>query len=235
MGITVLVLASATNVRADRIDQYLRAINFIRTQSQNDVEFLFDQFIHDKITGKAFTDGIASEISKEDAAESGALRGFLRELKESDLGPFGGSMYADQFPISHVPIGQMALLTFAFLKPDSLQPTVGPSIAFVVYDVNLDPSNPGVFKTIGTSFDATSNFALPFTASGFEPLIRATPFDASGKPIQIPGVDGDNIAVGYVVDMDISVPEPNSDIMMLTGAGLLACARKRHIQRKQPD
>jgi hypothetical protein len=87
----------------------------------------------------------------------------------------------------------------------------------VHYDINLDPNNPNVYTPLGDSFNAGSNFSLPFSMIGpYEPVIRATPFDNSG-PITILGVEDFNIAQGFAVGL---VPEPAS--WMLLGLGVLA-------------
>ena len=80
----------------------------------------------------------------------------------------------------------------------------------VFYEVNLDPDAPTTFVPIAISSDANTNFALPFTISGFEPLIRATTFGPLGLPIVITEQSGVNLALGTVVAIPTAIPEPDT-------------------------
>lgn len=116
--------------------------------------------------------------------------------------------------------GSINLLTFQFLDPNTLLPTSGPSIASVFYAFSDTPDLPGSFTALGTSTNASSNFALSFTAFTTEEAIVATPLDASGNPIFIPDVNGvGNLALGVVADL--VAPEPPALSLALLG-GLLA-------------
>jgi hypothetical protein len=84
-----------------------------------------------------------------------------------------------------------------------------------MYEVNIDPFSDS-YLPLGTATDPKTNFAFSFTVTGFEPDIRATPFNL-GVPVFVRGVDGFNAAVGDVVILPASEP---STILLLLGAGL---------------
>ena len=168
-------VASIPNAHADSLSQFVRKTNFVRDLSNSEIQGIIHALDEGFINGGQALFQIRQVEIKEDQSLDGVWAASLKQAKDSDLGPLGGSMYADLYPSSNVPIGQMDLLTFSFISPETGLPTSGPQIGSVVYDVNLDPSDPDLFQTIGTSFDAAHDFALPFTAAGFEPLIRATP------------------------------------------------------------
>lgn len=138
---------------------------------------------------------------------------------------FGRSSLADLSPISNVPLGQSALLTFAAVDPRTGLPVQGVSIGSVSYMVNEDPDNPDVLVPIGTSTDASAGFAVSYTVSGFEPMIFAVPYDLQGNAIVMAGVDGVNVAPAIVVD--IPVPEPSAMKLAVAIAGIITFRIRR--------
>jgi len=148
--------------------------------------------------------------------------------KENPLAAIGQAALGGDYAVSLFPSGTTESLTFFFIDPDTGVPTSsGPVVSSVLYEVTADPSS-SVFQFLGVSSDSSSNFALPFTIPGFEPFIQATPFDAFGSPIVISGVDGNNVAVGFVVNIaQGEVPEPTTLSLLGLGIGMQAMRRWR--------
>jgi hypothetical protein len=129
------------------------------------------------------------------------------------------------FPTATADDGDSGLLTFHFISPATGLPTAGPAVAFVLYEINQNPDTPG-YTPLGISTDASTDFSFPYTVAGLEPDIQATPFDASGAPIFLPGFDGSNVAVGSVT---IFAPEPSSLVLvMVGGVGAIGHGWRRH-------
>lgn len=124
--------------------------------------------------------------------------------------------------------GENLALSFQFIDPATGLPTSGPAVASVVYEANLDPFTPNVLVPIGTSSNSLSNFAISWSSSGFEPMIEAIPYDASDNPIEDPGVDGDNSAVG----LNIAPNAPDSaSTFYLLGLGIAGLWTIRRFNR----
>jgi len=121
--------------------------------------------------------------------------------------------------------GEDLTLSFEYIDPATGLPATGPAVSSVVYEANLDPANPNDLVPIGTSSDNASNFAITWQSSGFEPMIEAIPYDASDDPIVIPGVDGENSAVGLNVALNVPDSSPTSLLLGLGIVGLL-CVRR---------
>jgi hypothetical protein len=136
----------------------------------------------------------------------------------------GQVVLAGNFPIGYGDIGSLGTLTFLFLNPLTDLPTTGPLVDHVVYEANLDPTN-DLYTTIGVGTSAQSLFKLTWTITGFEPQIRATPYDAAGNQIILPGLDGFDVAQGVAVYMP--VPSPSAGVLFAAGMYLVACGRRR--------
>jgi hypothetical protein len=96
----------------------------------------------------------------------------------------------------------------------------------VLYQAKGSPTAPGFFP-IGISTDASSHFGLPYLPTGIEPIIQAIPFDPLGNPLVISGLGGQNVAVGYAINLGIEVPEPATIILGMLGlAGVVAIRRR---------
>jgi PEP-CTERM motif len=151
----------------------------------------------------------------------------LLHLEQSgrDLNSLIGAAYCDNTtPHCDFSIGDTVLLTYGYVGATSGIPMSGPPVSFVTFDLNVNPLTPDVYVLIGTSFDVADGFPLPFTISAEDSLIRATPFGSAGQPIVITGVDDENVAPSYVVNIVNVVPEPPS--LILVGLGVVGlCAR----------
>src|SRR5579862_3345173 len=150
----------------------------------------------------------------------------LLHLEQSgrDLNSLIGAAYCDNTtPHCDSGVGDVLLLTYGYVGATSGSAISGPPVSFVTFDVNVNPLTPDVFAFVGTSFDVAHDFSFPFTISAEDSLIRATPFDSRGQPIVITGVDDENVAPSYVVNIVNVVPEPPSLILVGIGvAGLYA-------------
>jgi hypothetical protein len=140
----------------------------------------------------------------------------------------GQPRIAGSYPYSSVADGQSTTVDFRFVDPNTLLPMASDVVTAVFYEVNLDPTTTD-FVPLGTSSDASTQFALPFVVTGFEPLIRAIPLDASGTPVFMVGVDGSNVAQGLVLNFSIPVAEPPTFLSLLVGLAALAGLRRRKI------
>ena len=122
--------------------------------------------------------------------------------------------------------GQTISIDFGFVDPATGLYTAGPPVGSVEYLVNVDPTSPTDLVPISTSYDASSGFSTSYVvSSSAEPAIEAVPYDANGNPIVIPGVDGDNVAQGFVTAL--YVPEPSAIVLLgIGGIGLLARRRR---------
>jgi hypothetical protein len=151
---------------------------------------------------------------------------------------FSGDLLVDGTPgASHDEQGATITLSFTFDNAMTGIPTGGgPAIGSVLYEVNRDPDMPSVFDPIGVSTDAGKGFGQTFTIDSYEPMFEAIPFDPSGAPIFISGIDGENEAVAFNVNIPGAasrplsgvIPEPSGWAMMILGAaGLGAMTRMR--------
>ncbi len=166
-------------------------------------------------------------------------KAFIEEINgeynsEEKLRRIGQVMLAGITPDPSLDEGATGLLTFQFVQAGTGLPDPGPAIGSVLYQALLDPDMPAVFTTIGESADAASDFAVSFTVEGFEPTILATPYDTSGNPIFLDGLDDLNVAQALLVDVPVeAVPEPSSISVAAAGvfgmAGLLQRRRRRRL------
>ena len=143
----------------------------------------------------------------------------------------GQVLIDEHYPFIHLSVGEASVLTFVFVDTTTALAAPGPEVSSVVYEARLDPFYPDVFTLLGSSSDLGSNFSLPFVVSGFEPVIRATPYDSLGNIVVLSGVDGDNVAVGLGVALE--VPEPAS--WMLLATGLSGFVIRRRMAKHRAD
>ncbi|GCA75599.1 hypothetical protein MiTe_02435 [Microcystis aeruginosa NIES-2520] len=130
------------------------------------------------------------------------------------------------FPVAEytlADLGTIETLTYFFIDPVTGQKTqTQPDFEFsaVRYDALLQPftldknqlneaSIRANLVTIGTSSDAASNFEIPFTLQGFEPIILGFPLDANGNEISGEGT------AGFASNVLVSTPEPTSTLGFL--------------------
>lgn len=230
-----LLLAWSSAARADTIDDYDARIAKIRQNSMM-AQIPLDKIINDP---KSTQKQKHAAIDQEDALWDGEylaqiLAGQRYHIEQS--GRIGRTMLAGLSPVGRFGTGTSVSLTFDFIDPGTGQPNGGPAITCVEYAVNLDPETPSVFTPVGESSDAADGFAVPFTVTGYEPVIRATPFDASGDPIFIDGLDGQNVAVGYagVIPPGV-VPEPSTGWAMAPVMSTLIWLVRRRSPRRRPQ
>jgi hypothetical protein len=173
--------------------------------------------------------GIADD-KLEEALIFTANKKYNDEQNESGVSAIGQALINGLSPTALVPPGTTVPLTFQFINPGTGQPTTGPTVSLVDYMANLNPNTPNVFVDLGTSTNAASNFSLPFTVVPFEPFIKAIPFGPNGQPIVIPGVGGENVAIGVAVALQ-PIPEPST--LTLLGLGSLGLLGYGWRRRKQ--
>jgi len=152
---------------------------------------------------------------EEDALIRYAHQRYLDQHGHAGVGLVGQATVSGEYPVDFVEPGDVG--TFAFVWVDSLTglPTdEGPTIASVMYEANLDPFQPDDWQVLGTSYESDSNFSLDWPTNGFEPMIRATPLDELNKPIVINGLDGYNVARGFVT----VIPEPSALVLLALGS-----------------
>jgi hypothetical protein len=156
--------------------------------------------------------------SREQQLGDDAYEEYKSEQRQQNVQIIGQVAFDGNFPHVIREEGSMVRLSFEFVDTTTGLPRNGPQVFGVVYDVNLDPSDQFNFVHVGVSFDRSSNFSLPFQLSGWEPLIRATPIDRSGKPVVITGLDGYNVAIGlgvafYPTAQPIQLAGYNADVI----------------------
>ena len=125
--------------------------------------------------------------------------------------------------------GQTFALTFEYINPATGATTSGPAVSEVVYEAVTDPALPNNLTPIGSSSDSSSDFAITWASSGYEPMIEAIPYGANGGPIVISGVDGDNSAVGLNGALLAPDSSQTSLLLGLGFAGLLGLRRWRRV------
>lgn len=159
-------------------------------------------------------------LKEEDQLIKTAYMQYKQQQKNGGFNLFGQAEINGAYPDVLLGTGANSVLTFQFVDSTNALPTAGPAVSAVLYQANLDPNNPSSLVTLGTSMDATSDFSLPFTLTGQEPLILATPEGPTGAPVVVSGVAGQNIAVGAAVALNAgTVPEASTESLL--GMGLL--------------
>jgi len=148
-------------------------------------------------------------------------------FKSGALFPYIGQTEIDgEFPVTTFDAGQTENLSFQFIDASTLAPTAGPTIGSVEYEVNTDALHPGVFSFIGSSSDAATNFALPYTFGAPDTFVYAVPFDPSGAPIvELDGDGTGNVAMGLAIN--VPLPEPSTWTTLLVGFGGLGAVLRR--------
>lgn len=189
---------------ADALEPILKIVENITTLFPQMNREEKAQAIADLKALKKISDRVEKE--EETAMEAAAQLLLERITPPPDLTPPPENEYmmfapmADgQAPTANDLAGPICLLEFQTLSLLTGVPVTHPAIHSVTYEANLDPHTPDVFVPLGTSFDPASNFAMPFTIAGFEPLVVARPFDAAGHPVALPQYVGPPIDYGFVV------------------------------------
>ena len=132
----------------------------------------------------------------------------------------GAAFLNDESFYSSLSPGQTGRITFDFISPTTELVVSGPEIASVAYEFIPDLDDVSQLVLLGTSFDQSTNFGIDFTMVGFNQVIFATPLDANGSPIIIPGAEGQNISKG-ILAIGASIPEPSSIAILILGLILL--------------
>ncbi len=130
-----------------------------------------------------------------------------------------GSWLTDLIPGSASPT--TVALTFGWADPATGAPVSGgPAIGSVKYyafvgtastPISLDLNDPTVWSLVGTSAASSSDYLYEYTFPTSEQIIVAEPFDGSGDPILLGGVDGYNAALDD--EMIVVTPEPATIIV----------------------
>lgn len=185
------------------------------------------------ITWKSwFSPGDNPPWDEYDKSEAAWLDYFLQQTPQVAGGVAKNGIFGVSYQLGE--IGSQETLTFSWLNSSTLQPTLGPAIASVRYEIMDGPESYPNMATdrpwllLGTSVNSLSDFALDFTISSFEPIIRGIPLDALGNEISMLGPDGENRAYGFAIDI---VPEPST--MALVGMGLAGLVMKASRRRNK--
>jgi hypothetical protein len=169
----------------------------------------------DEASATSFPNQTDAVINTEIDIVNTAFDLFTSEQAMKGLEKIGQPKLSGRFPVANLPPGVPGFVQFQFIDPVTRSPLPDTEINFVTYEVKLSHGPDSSFSVLGSSNDLESNFLLPFVYTvGFEPTIRATPFDFSGNPIFIPGVDDQNVAVGEVFDIPALVPEPSTLLLL---------------------
>jgi hypothetical protein len=164
----------------------------------------------------------AAIIGQEQALIDGVMNNFMFEQRGIAVA-VGQPLIDGAFPVATVADGAAVALGFGFVDPNTAATTSnGPLVSSVLYEASTDPTTPNALTLIGVSSDAADGFAVSYTLTSFEAAIFAVPMDASGDPIVIAGVDGQNVAVGEAATV-APVPEPSS--LVMAGPVLVLLAR----------
>ena len=115
------------------------------------------------------------------------------------------------------------VLSLLWIDPATSAVVAGPDTSAVTYfsfnegaPISLDVNDSSVWTNLGTSADSSSGFSLSLKIPTGEQIFLAEPFDASGAPIFISGVNGYNDALGEGVLLR-DVPEPTTWVLILIG------------------
>ena len=151
-----------------------------------------------------------------------AWKHFLYQHKLAGVAVVGQVSKNGQFPTAlyDPSLTTIETLSFQFIDTiDGLPATYFQTVSSVLYEVSEDPYT-NIFTHLGTSSDISSDFSIVYSISGFEPIIKATPLDEFGNPIQIIGVNEENVAMGLAIN--IAVPEPSTAFLFCFGLVSLA-------------
>jgi hypothetical protein len=122
---------------------------------------------------------------------------YRKEQKAKGTPIVGCTTLSGQYPTTFLAPGALCQLQFQFIDTNTGLPIRGPEVAFVLYQASPDPNSPNELHWVGMSADPRTNFAFRVPVNGFEPSYLATPYDRTGKPIVIRGLDNENVAVAF--------------------------------------
>lgn len=172
------------------------------------------------------------------AEEAGAIKNFIEAYWESNPGTRTWSQWLFNDPPAGVTIsgvlfstGTVSLGYGSFdQNPDDFQgstPMVAYDLASVRYYSYADDPAAAVF--LGESFNIADNFRMTLNVSGFEPVIKAVPFDSQGNRIIVLDSNGENGADAFALILT-PVPEPATWALMIGGFGFAGASlrRRRH-------
>jgi len=212
LGAIALEAIPASTAQAISDNEYLTRYHNLRSNS----EMAGVTFSQAAAEGALVT-ALAVEFGTEVAA-NGVHKAF------SYVGALGGEVFSRDYPAAvwDFYFGSSFTLNYQWVDASTFQPVPNPltGITSVFYEEDVT----GTFTPIGISTDAATNFALSYTISGFEPLVRATPLDAFGSPITlIDPVDGADLAQGKHAFIQVPGPIVGAGLpgLILAGGGLL--------------
>lgn len=215
--VAMVLMVSAGLAQAISTSEYLMKYEETRNNSRNGtLDYLSESF---ELVA------LLAEWTAQRVAESVNTVGQVQILPPSPPFPSGPN-YAFYKPYAP----PIELLTYNWMDATTLAEVALPSdIAGVRYEFNID-TDLGIWTLIDESFNAASNFAVNFTPTGYEPLIRATPLDVTGAVIPFISPSGSEYGQAYAMHLEV-IPVPAA--AWLFGIGLAGLGHNHYRTRRR--